>query len=88
MTDYIIAIGNSCSDGIDLCRFRGELEDVKKKLIELVLKDKANDEDNWDYGTEDIDEIEIIGNDINAYATYHDYHIDYTARALSDFNFI
>lgn len=85
MIDYIIAICNTASDGICMYRFRGTFEELKRKLIELVMEDKENDEDAWDYGTESVDEIDMCGSDINAYATYHDYHIDYTARAFADF---
>lgn len=55
------------------------MDEVKRLLIHLINADKENDEENFEYGTETTDEIGDELNELNAYVTYSDYHIDYTA---------
>lgn len=84
-TDWIIAIANSAVDGVVIYRFFGDRHEVKEKLLELLNNDKKNDVDMFEYGTESVDEVEDTGfYDLNAYATYCDYHIDYTAKEFCE----
>lgn len=76
---WVIGIANSEADGVRINNFYGTTDEVKKLLIRLVNTDKENDEENFEYGTETTDEIGDELNELNAYATYSDYHIDYTA---------
>jgi hypothetical protein len=77
---YIIGIANSEADGVRLYRVKGTETQVKKHLLQLVKDDKANDKDNYDYGTDTIKSIEVQSDgSLDAYAVYGDYHIDYTA---------
>lgn len=87
-TDWIIAIANSDADGVTIRRFFGTEEEVKNLLVCLVKEDKENDEDGYDNGTESVDEVETdrIGR-FDAYATYSDYHIDYSAEEISSLCF-
>lgn len=88
-TDWIVAIANSDSDGITIRRFFGTEEDVKALLILLVEEDKQNDEDGYEYGTESTEDVEADGiGRFNAYATYSDYHIDYSAENFSRLYFL
>lgn len=83
-TDWIIAIANSASDGIIIRRFFGTEDEVKNLLVCLVVEDKENDEDGYEYGTESSADVETDGiGRFNAYATYSDYHIDYSAEEFS-----
>lgn len=84
ITDWIIAITSSEADGTILNKFHGTKNEIKALLINMVNNDKSNDEDNFDYGTETFDEIEDDSKTLNAYATYSDYHIDYTAMKMDD----
>ena len=78
--NWIVGICCTESDGVNLYRVNGTKEQVKKYLIDCVREDKQNDEDSWDYGDEDIAEIrEERDGSMSAFATYSDYHIDYTA---------
>lgn len=86
--DWIIAIANSAVNGVIICRFRGTDDEVKEKLLELLNQDKENDEEAFDYGTEDIESIDITGKEYNAYAIYSEYHIDYTAKCWCDVDFV
>lgn len=54
-----------------------------------ALEDKSNDKESFDYGTEDISDVdETVDNKtnevtaLNAYNVFSDYHIDYTAQRL------
>ena len=67
----------------------GSVDQMKRALVELALEDKGNDEESFNYGTEDISEItETIDaninevTELNAYNVFSDYHIDYTAQRL------
>lgn len=87
-TDWIIAVANSDCDGVTIRRFFGTEDDVKNLLICLVKEDKENDDNSYDNGTESAAEVESdrIGR-FDAYATYSDYHIDYSAEAFSNLCF-
>lgn len=84
--DWIIAIANTEADGVEIFRFFGTEESVRKKMVELVEEDKENDEEGFVNGTECSEEVSIGKSngrfELNAYATYGDYHIDYTAVTL------
>ena len=81
-------VGIRCteSDGVYLQTVKGTTEQMRKYLAKCVREDKKNDPDQFDYGdtkASDVTrdkyaEIETL----NAYATYSDYHIDYTARVI------
>ena len=65
------------------------VDQIKRALVELALEDKANDEEGFDYGTDDVsgvDETVDVGinevTELNAYNVFSDYHIDYTAKRL------
>lgn len=87
---WIIGICNSESDGVELRQVIGTADDIKMYLCKQLLSDKENNEEGYDYGTESTDEIsvEYVADEeksdetiirLDAYATYSDYHIDYTA---------
>lgn len=56
--------------------------------MKLLNADRENDAGAFDYGTETLDEIDDNGTELNAYATYFSYHIDYTAILLNDISLI
>lgn len=81
MNDWIIGVCSSGANGVHMSRFYGTKEEVKRKLSEMVLTDKKEDEVNWEYGTEFVEDVEELGtNEMYAYGCYSDYHIDYTAK--------
>lgn len=89
LTKWIIAIGNTEADGVRMLYAIGSVDQMKRALVELALEDKGNDEESFNYGTEDISEItETIDaninevTELNAYNVFSDYHIDYTAQRL------
>lgn len=89
LTKWIIAIGNTEADGVRMLYSIGSVDQMKRALVELALEDKGNDEESFNYGTEDISEItETIDaninevTELNAYNVFSDYHIDYTAQRL------
>lgn len=89
LTKWIIAIGNTEADGVRMLYTIGSVDQIKRALVELALEDKGNDEESFNYGTEDISEItETIDaninevTELNAYNVFSDYHIDYTAQRL------
>ena len=60
--------------------------------IEKCFKDRENDIDNWDYGCECIDEIEVadngLGYELFGENVFYNYSIHYTAKELSRVEFI
>ena len=88
--DWIIGIGGSEVDGVDMHRFYGTEYQVKRHLIKLVKEDIENNADCFEYGTDNIEEIQerIYGNSFYAYGCYSDYHIDYEAIKLNDLRII
>lgn len=79
--DWIIAVANSDADGVVINRFYGTEEEVRTLLVRMVQEDRENDEENFEYGTEEPEDVENSGSGtLNASATYAHYHIDYTAK--------
>ena len=86
--NWIIGISNSEKDGVKLFKFFGSIEEVKEKLVSLVIEDRKEDEGNWEYGSETIEDIEDKtykhGYEFYGYGSYNSYHIDYTAKEISN----
>lgn len=78
--DWVIAVSCSEASGIKISRFSGSKSEVKNFLVNLVKIDKKNDEENFYNGTETPEDVGDISDSLNAYATYENYHIDYTAK--------
>jgi len=85
--DWIIGICNTGADGVVLNRFFGTEEEVKQLLLNMAKKDAANDE-SYEYGTEAIEELQKDENGWYACSCYPDYHIDYSAKRLSEISFV
>lgn len=91
--DWIIAACSSAATGVAICRFYGSIEETKEKLVSLILEDKNDaDENSWSCGSETIDEIDAVDNGVGfelcGYATYNDYHIEYTAKEFSHIEYL
>lgn len=89
LTKWIIAIGNTESDGVRMLYAIGSVDQIKRALVELALEDKGNDEESFEYGTDDVSEVaETVDTntnevtELNAYNVFYAYHIDYTAKRL------
>ena len=78
---WIIGICSSEADGVALSRVFGTKAEVKRHLVRLVKEDRNNDSEAWEYGDLIVAEVEEdpITGVLNAFATYSDYHIDYSA---------
>lgn len=78
-------IGKCCSaeDGISFYKFTGTKTETKQKMVDMVLQDKENNLDEYDYGSESIDDIEeYLDYQLEGTGVYSDYHIDYSAEPL------
>lgn len=82
---WIIGISNSAADGIDFEIISGSSDQLKRRLLQLVLRDKSATEEGWDFGTSSIEEIDTVteGEEYYAYGCYYSFHIDYTGRLLT-----
>lgn len=80
--DWIIAVANSEADGVAINRFYGTEEEVRALLVRMVQEDRKNDEESFEYGTEEPENVDNTtgSGTLNASATYSNYHIDYTAK--------
>jgi len=85
---YIIAIGGSNADGHNLYNYVGTEDEVKRLLLNLVKESRENDKEGYTHGTETVDEIQSRPEEFYAYASFYDYHIDYTARKVSAMQWI
>lgn len=81
LTKWIIAIGNTEADGVRMLYTIGSVDQIKRALVELALEDKSNDEESFNYGTEDIADVEETVDSkmnevtvLNAYNVFSDYH--------------
>lgn len=81
LTKWIIAIGNTEADGVRMLYTIGSVDQIKRALVELALEDKSNDEESFNYGTEDISDVEETADSktnevtvLNVYNVFSDYH--------------
>ena len=65
---WIIGIANSESERVVIQQVLGTVGEVKNHLVKLIKEDKNNDEENYDFGTDDVDDIEEY------YVDNNDYH--------------
>lgn len=90
--DWIIVISNSEKSGSKIFRFFGTDTEVKQKLCDLVTEDREDiiDVKNWAYGCETINDVIKVrdGHEYQAYATYANHRIDYTAREFASIKHI
>ena len=79
--NWIVSVCNTEADGVWITRVKGTKRQVKKYMLKLAAEDEAECEDEYEYGPETVDDVEESndGKELNAYATYSTYHIDYTA---------
>ena len=81
LTKWIIAVGNTEADGVRMLYTIGSVDQIKRALVELALEDKSNDEESFNYGTDDIADVEETVDSkmnevtvLNAYNVFSDYH--------------
>lgn len=81
--DWIITTYNSDDHGIYLTRFYGSEGEVKELLLSFVKDDRLYNDD-FNYGTEDLESISSIDSDrFWAYSVFWGYCIDYVAQEFS-----
>lgn len=79
--NWMIGIGNSDADGVFMERVFGTKAQVRQYLAGCVRRDKAEDEEGFDYGsTSPKDVQEQSDGTLQAYAVFGNCHIDYTAK--------
>lgn len=81
---WIVAVSNSAGDGVDIYQKFCDEDTIKKFLIRLAKKDAGEDKEDFECGTESIDDINICGDRFDAYNSFSDYHIEYSAKRLDD----
>lgn len=82
--EWIIAVGGTEVDGVDMVRFTGTKAEAKKAVLRMVRKDIINDREIYDFGTGSVDDIEERGDgSLYAYSVFCSYHLDYVAVPLA-----
>ena len=77
---WIIGIGGSNADDVEVQRVYGTKEQIKQHLLALVQNEKDSWSETWEYGTETIDGIEErTPEHLYAYACFSDFHTDFSA---------
>lgn len=78
---WIIGTGGSEADDVFLYKATGTRDEIRHLLLHLVMEERKDNEDIWDSGTEDINEVEDRDDgSLYAYGCYTDFHSDYTAK--------
>lgn len=86
---WVIAVCNTNCDGVDIYKFYGTVDEVKNKLVSLVIEGKNEDEDSWDYGNDTTEDVKVVSSsELYAFGCYYNYHIDYTARKFDSLIFV
>jgi len=82
--DWIIGIGGTEEDDVSMYKLTGTRYQAKREIMRIIRRDRENDKESYNYGTENIKEIEERGDgSLYGYNCFSDYHIDYAARPLN-----
>ena len=85
---YVLGIGGSDCDDVKVSFIEGSKSQIKNYIISLIQKMKKENE-SYEYGSEDIDEIsEIISGKLYGYACFAGYHIDITATPVEKMEYV
>ena len=77
---WIIGCGGSDNDGVTLEKTVGTKKDVKNHLCALATEERAEDPDNYDFGTETPEEVEERSDgSLYAFVCFCDHHVDFSA---------
>lgn len=86
--NWIIATCNTDCEGVDIYRFSGTIYETKEKILSMITEDIKEDEENYEHGSEKVEDIKAIIDGIwfemNGYASFSDYHIEYTAIEVNN----
>lgn len=85
--DWIIAIGGSDVDGNILYKFTGTAKEAKKKLMDIVLRDREDNAEDFDHGTSDMEniiQVDDCENEFYAYNCFFSYRVDYIIKSLCE----
>ena len=81
--EYIIVSSSGDASGVSMQRFQGTENELKEKLVEMIIEDHTDAED-YDYGSERVSELSVEGNMLIGYAVHTTYSTYYSAMRLSD----
>lgn len=92
-TNWIIGVGGTTLDWVNLYRVYGSKDAVKEYLLKILSEDRDDlcasyGDDYYEYGTEFPSEVEEKGENLYAYTVYGDTHFDYVAIPESEVDFI
>ena len=88
--NWIVGCGGSHMDCVGITLLKNATrQEVKEYLVECVEDAKANDEDNYgessyESGTESAEEVDEYENNLDAYADFSNYHLDWSAQPLCE----
>lgn len=81
--DWIITSVSTEADEVSIYRFYGTKQEMKELLVRMALSDKEENSEEYEYGTEDVEDIEESRNECGVYTasgTYTSFHALYTAK--------
>ena len=81
--DWIITSVSTEADEVSIYRFYGTKQEMKELLVALALEAKESNPEEYEYGTEAVDEIEESRNECGVYTAsvhYSSSHILFTAK--------
>ena len=82
--DYIVGVSGVDYDGVDISRIYGTEKQVKKYLLNWIKEEREGREDEFEDGTESVDEIEVLDSGkINAYNCFNDGYTYYSAYPIN-----
>lgn len=80
--EWIIFGFNSETDDVMIYKAIGTSHQIKKILRDFAKKDRRNNSEEWEEGTETILEVYEEGNRLYSYCNFRDYHCNYVAEPL------
>lgn len=89
--DWIITSVSTEADEVSIYRFYGTKQEMKELLVRMALADKEENSEEYDYGTEDVEDIEESRNECGVYTasgTYSSFHVLYTAKEWENVRYI
>ena len=86
MREIFLIIATNSEGVLSARRMFGTREEVQAKMVEMIKEDAKNDQDGYDCGTEDVYELDYVGegNGFHGFNNFKEYSIEYYAYPVND----
>ncbi len=86
MKETWIIIAYNSEGAIYTSKMFATREEAQEQVLKMIKEDRKQDEENWDFGTESVYDLDYDGsaNGFNGYNNFYNYSVNYVAYPYND----